>query len=149
MALDTGDTRSGGQVSDADGYEKIRLASGNLAGTWDAPTLAGVAKPFAYAAIAATADGATALVAAPGASLKIRVVAFVLTTTAAGVVEFRSATTVKASIRSGADGGGAALAGSPDCPLFECAANEALNIFNPNDVDSYGMVTYVVLPSSA
>ena len=102
----------------------------------------GTAVPVKYAAVAATADGDNTVVAAVTGK-KLRVVGYVLTSTGAGLIAIKGGTTTLATLRVGADGGGASYAGGFDAPAFETAAGTALVVNNPAGIDTYGHISYV------
>jgi hypothetical protein len=96
-----------------------------------------------FASVNATSDGDNEIVAAVSGK-KIRVLGYCLTSNAAGTVALKSgASTTLARIRIGADGDGAAYAGSAETPAFETAAGEALNLNNPASVDTFGHLCYM------
>lgn len=99
--------------------------------------VSGVAKNVKYAFINATGTGNTALVAAAGATTKIRVLAVVLTSTLANTVKFQSATTDKtATFPVGANAG--MVLPFNEYGWFETAVNEALN-FNMSVATATGV----------
>lgn len=97
------------------------------------------------ATINATSDGDNTVIAAV-AGKRIRVLAYVLTTTAAAAdIIFKSATTELGRLVTGAAGGGAVYDGGPDRPAFTGGTNEAFIVNNPAGVDSKGHVTYILV----
>jgi len=97
----------------------------------------GVSKNVKRALLNATNTGNTALVAAAGATTKIRVLAVVLSTTLANTVKFQSATTDKtATFPLGATAG--FVLPFNEYGWFETAVNEALN-FNMSVATATGV----------
>lgn len=105
------------------------------------------------AAVAAASNGANAIVAAPGAGLRITVTGYVLvgsgavtakwvsgSTDKTGAMLFASSTVVSAprQTRNGRDGG-----------WFDCGDNEALNLTLNTTVAVNGHVAYEVNPSGS
>jgi hypothetical protein len=80
-----------------------------------------------YAFVNASASGNTAVVAAQGAGVQIRVLGLIVVTTAAQTVKFQSATTDISAGFPLAANGGISTTYYPD-GMFETVANEALNI---------------------
>jgi hypothetical protein len=112
--------------------------------TQDPVDAAGAAIVVKFAAFSATADGDNTIVAAVGGK-KIRVLGYLVIATGAGVVTLQDITTGtdRAAIRSGGDGQGAVFVGSLECPAFDTATGEGLEVNNPAGVDSHGHVTYI------
>ncbi len=86
----------------------------------------GVVRPVQRAFVSASATGDTAIVAARGAGIKIRVLAAYYVSTLANTVKFRSNTTDISPPTPLAANGGMVLPFSP-IGWFQTAANEALN----------------------
>lgn len=112
------------------------------------PTKAdGTVSAYIDVSINATADGEQTILAAQGASTSIRVLGYVVTTTAAGQIEFRNGAggTVKGRIRSAGDADGASYTGGLYCPAFTLSSNTALILWNPTGVDTVGHLIAVVV----
>lgn len=105
--------------------------------------------PSQFTLVNATADGDNLVIAAPGAGLKIRVLGYVLTVTAAGVVSLQD--TVGTPVVHGkfdlAAGENATYSGGMDAPAFELAENVGLEINNPTGVDTLGHMTWIKWPA--
>lgn len=87
----------------------------------------GAKLPVTRAYINATAAGATALVAAQGAGIRVRVLAISIVCETAVSVHLRSATTPISSTKAfGANGG---MFASDHLGLYDTAPNEALNLY--------------------
>lgn len=99
-----------------------------------------------FVRVNATADGANTIVAAQ-ANKRYRILGFVLTTTAAGVIDVRSGTTVLAQFQLPIAGLSTYM-GGVDAPAFETGINEAININNPASVDTLGFLTYIEVPTT-
>lgn len=96
-----------------------------------------------YARINATADGDNTVIAAvPGK--QIRVLGYVITATAAGVITFQdsAASPVVFATHSLGINGGVSYAGGDDAPAFETAQGVGVEINNPAAVDTVGHLTY-------
>lgn len=104
--------------------------------------VAGTATPIKFVRVNATADGDNTVVAGV-ASKKLRVLGYVLTVTAAGLVAVKSSTTTILAELSCDANGGASYAGGLYAPAFETAAGEALVVNTPVGVDAKGHVTYI------
>jgi hypothetical protein len=87
----------------------------------------GQGKTLLYGTIAQGGAGTTLLVAAQGASLKIKVVSYVFTLSAAGTAKFSDTSDLTGAMSIAASGGAVVL-GQPSSPLFITAANQALSI---------------------
>lgn len=108
---------------------------------------AGAEMAFTTVEVNATNDGSNTVIAAPGAGLKVRVLNLSLALSGAGTAQVLSGATSKMRVRAAADGGGQVVEGSPHSPVIECGTNEALIVSNPASVDSFGHVTYIVVPA--
>jgi hypothetical protein len=98
----------------------------------------------AFATIAASSSGANAIVAAAGASNKIRVLAVQLTSSGTVNAKWQSASTDKTGLAYFVANTGYVL---PYNPLgwFETAANEALNLNLSAAIAVGGSITYIVV----
>lgn len=104
----------------------------------------GQGKTLQFAPISTAASGATQLVAAPGGSLQVKVVSYVIVAASAVSAKFQSATTDLTGAMPLAANGGVVAAGQPSSHWFECAANQALNINLSGAVQVSGHVGYFV-----
>ncbi len=98
------------------------------------------------AAISASASGANAVVAAPGAGYFIRVIGFTLSANAAVNAKWQSASTDKTGLYYMGDKGGV-VRSDPEY-LFDCAVNEALNLNLSGNVAVGGDVRYTYVRTS-
>lgn len=87
----------------------------------------GQGKTLLYGTIAQGAAGTTILVAAQGASMKVKVVSYVFTLSLAGTAKFTATSDITGAMDIAASGGAVVL-GQPSSPLFETGANQALSI---------------------
>lgn len=93
--------------------------------------------------ISTSASGATQLVAAPGAGLFIRVFGFSLSANGTVNAKFQSASTDMTGLYYLTQFGGV-VRQNEQC-LFDCAANEALNINLSGAVAVGGEITYAII----
>lgn len=96
-----------------------------------------------YARVNATADGDNVVIAAV-AGAGIRVIGYVLTVTAAGVIKLQdtAATPAIHAELSLPLNGVAPYAGGLSCPAFETAAGTGVEVNNPAAVDTLGHIAY-------
>jgi hypothetical protein len=113
-------TELGGKTEPADAQNTVEQ-SGTM---YDA---AGVSRTVQYAYVDASSSGNTAVVAAQGSGVKVRVLSCKVVASAAVTVKFNSASTQISASDSLAANGGYVLPYSPH-GWFETAANEALNV---------------------
>lgn len=88
--------------------------------------------------------GTDAIIAAPGAGLKIHVWGFTLVQ-ASGTATLKSATT---ALTGAMPGGLGPISPAGPGPILECAENEALNLVT-TAAAAYGEVRYQIVPSTA
>lgn len=131
MALSGSEQRGPGGIVDGDGRKTPGVATGQ-------------GKTLQFASISTAASGATALVAAAGGTLKIKVVSYALVAAGAVAVKFQSGGTDITGAMSLAANGGVACPGQPSAHLFETAANTALNINLGGAVQVSGHLAYFV-----
>lgn len=131
MTLATTENYSGGQVRDAD--ERAVMAGAT-----------GQGKVLQFALVNTAAAGATQLVAAQAAGVKIKVVSYVLVAGAAVTVKFQSAAVDLTGAMAFAANGGVSAVGQPSAHLLETAAATALNINLGGAVQVSGHISYFV-----
>lgn len=97
-----------------------------------------------YARVNATADGDNVVIAAV-VGANIRVIGYVLTVTAAGIIKLQdtAATPVIHGELSLAANGVAPYAGGLSCPAFETASGLGVEINVPVGVDCLGLMAYL------
>ena len=97
-----------------------------------------------YVRVNATSDGDNTVVAAV-AGKSIRVLGYVLTATAAGLITLQdtAGTPVVHAQLSLATNGTASYAGGLQAPAFETASGTGVEISNPSSVDTVGHLTYI------
>lgn len=138
---DTGDTARAASVAKPFPVQVVTSPGGSVLPD-PVVTSGAVAVPIKFANVNATADGDNTIVSGV-ASKKLRVLGYMLVLTAAGTVQFKSATTtIKGRLRAAADGG-ASYAGGVDAPAFETDTAEAIVFNNPAGVDVVGHLTYI------
>jgi hypothetical protein len=99
---------------------------------------------FSYTQINATADGDNTVIAAQAGKV-IRVISYVLTSTATGAVLVKDGAGTVLARFNPAVNGGAAFAGGVDAPAFETASGQSLVINNAAGIDTIGHIGYVVI----
>lgn len=107
-----------------------REVYGAVHAQWGGGTIldeSGTAQTVQRAFLDASASGDTQIVAAQGAGIRIRVIAYTFVAAAAVTVKFRSASTAISSGKPVAANGGVVAAEAPH-GWFQTAANEALNL---------------------
>ena len=134
MALTAQEEQSGGWVRDLDGRLVVAGASADALG----------ANGLQYLSISTAASGQTALVAAQGSGLKIKVVSYVVVAAGAVTVQFQSASTGLTGVMSLAANGGLVVMSQNGTPVFETAANAALNLNLGGAVQVSGHLAYFV-----
>jgi hypothetical protein len=84
-------------------------------------------------------DATSAIVAAPTDGKAIRVLGYVLTVSGATTLQWKSASTAKSGVMTVATG--IAAPGNINSRVFQCAANEALNLSSTGAVTIAGHMT--------
>ena len=102
---------------------------------------------LALSAVVTGPVATTEIVAAPGAGKKIRVLGWVLTSAGAATVAWKSATTAKTGVMTGAAGSPMSAPFNP-VGWFDCAENEALNL-TAGTAAVAGVVSYAVVKIGA
>lgn len=103
----------------------------------------GQGKVLQFASISTAASGATTLVAAQGAGLKIKVVSYAVVASGAVTVQFTGTGNLTGAMSLAANGG-LVVAGQPSAHLFETAANALLAIVLGGAVQVSGHLAYFV-----
>ena len=119
---------SGGYVRDPDGRLVVTFATDG-------------GKALQFVPISTAASGATQLVAAAGAGVKIKVVSYVIVASAPVTVKFQSAGVDLTGAMALAANGGVSVSGNTS-HLFETAANAVLNINLGGAVQVSGHLAY-------
>lgn len=96
------------------------------------------------AVITQSGAGTDAIIAAPGAGLKIQVWGYTLVQ-GSGSATWKSATT---ALTGAMPGGVGVISPAGPGPVLECAANEALNLVTATAA-AFGHVEYQIVPSTA
>lgn len=128
MALSASEVSSGGFVRDLDG----RLITGSATGQ---------GRGLLFLSISTAAAGQTLLVAA-NATLKIKVVSYVIVASAAVTVKFQSGNTDLTGAMALAANGGISAVGQPSAHVLETIVNNALNINLGGAVQVSGHLSY-------
>ena len=133
MALTASEFLSGGggYVHDGDGRLLAGVATGG-------------GRTLQFAAINVGASGQTALVAAQGTGLKVKVVSYVLVAGGTVTAQFQSGSTALTGAMSLVAASGVSCTGKVDAHLFETAANTALNINLGGAIQVSGHLAYFV-----
>lgn len=96
-----------------------------------------------FATIAQAVAGTTQLVAAPGAGLKVKLLSYEFTLSAAGTAKFVSGASDLTGAFDIAANGGISAQGTPEAHLLEGAANTALSIVTTGGA-ARGKISYFV-----
>lgn len=104
------------------------------------------AQEFKYARIDATSDGDNTVIEGV-ANKRIVVLGYAINVNAAGVVKFQDSAGSPAifAVFEFADGGGATYTGGLECPAFEVALGNGLELNCAAGVDGTGHLTYVLV----
>lgn len=122
--------------------QTVNDSAGTPGGAGGLPT--GQGKTLLFGKITTAASGATALVAAAGAGLKIKVVHYVLVAGGTVNVKFQSASTDLTGAMPFVANTGVSVAGQASSHVLETAANEALNLNLSAAIQVSGEFSYFV-----
>lgn len=131
MTLSVNEVYSGGDVRDQDDRMVVSGATGQ-------------GKNLQFVPINTNTAGASQLIAAPGANLKIKVASYVVVAANAVTVKFQSGTTDLTGAMPFVANSGVVAPGQTSSHWFETAANQALNINLGSAIQVSGHLGYFI-----